>query len=118
LLVLSGCKQASSPDETAWARAALERHPAIEVVAQDAKGETFTVRDKATGELRTVRANEVVAAVPRTAASTSPAPAAAQPAPAPAPSEAPAAPGESAASAAAEEPAGAEAMPQEQTAEP
>src|SRR5215469_18680166 len=48
-------------DEMSWARAALERNGGIEVVAADQQSRTFTVRLKDTGELRVVRADQVVA---------------------------------------------------------
>jgi hypothetical protein len=60
LLTLSACGR-SGQDEMSWARAALERNPAIEVIAADQQSHTFTVRQKDTGELRMVRADEVIA---------------------------------------------------------
>lgn len=48
-------------DEMGWARAALERNDRIEVVAADPATSTFTVRIKDTGDLRTVRADQIVA---------------------------------------------------------
>jgi hypothetical protein len=59
LLALSGCAREAS-DQMSWARAALERNVAIEIVATDPQTHTFTVRDKASGELRMVRADELV----------------------------------------------------------
>ena len=61
LLTLTACAR-SGQDEMSWARAALERNPGIEVVAADQQSRTFTVRVKDTGELRMVRADEVIAA--------------------------------------------------------
>jgi hypothetical protein len=52
-----------------WARAALERNAQLEVVAADPQTHTFTVRVKDTGEVRTVRADQVMAA-PLAASST------------------------------------------------
>lgn len=49
--------------EMAWARAALERNPALEVLAADTTAGVFTVRDRASGEVRTVKVAEL-AAVP------------------------------------------------------
>jgi len=60
LLTLTACTR-SGQDEMSWARAALERNPAIEVVAADQQSRTFTVRVKDTGELRMVRVDEVIA---------------------------------------------------------
>ena len=51
-------------DEMSWARAALERNDRIEIVAVDPATNTFTVRIKETGDLRTVRADQVVAGPP------------------------------------------------------
>ena len=59
LLTLGGCAREAS-DQMSWARAALERNTAIEIVATDPQTHTFTVRDKASGELRMVRADELV----------------------------------------------------------
>jgi hypothetical protein len=61
LLTLAACAR-SGQDEMSWARAALERNHALEVVAADQQSRTFTVRVKDTGELRMVRADEVIAA--------------------------------------------------------
>jgi hypothetical protein len=49
--------------ELAWARAALERNPNLEVVAADTAAGVFTVRDRASGEIQTVKMAEI-AAVP------------------------------------------------------
>ncbi len=53
-----------SSDEMSWARAALERNDRIEVVAADSATNTFTVRIKETGDLRMVRADQVIAGPP------------------------------------------------------
>ena len=60
LLLLAACGR-EGQDEMSWARAALERNKALEVVAADQQTHTFTVRLKESGELRTVRAEEIVA---------------------------------------------------------
>src|SRR6516225_8906948 len=62
LLLLAGCGH-EGQDEMSWARAALERNKALEVVAADQQTRTFTVRLKESGELRTVRADEIVASL-------------------------------------------------------
>ena len=67
LLALGACEGGrESPAETraemAWARAALERNPNIEVVATDSEAGVFTVRDKISGEVRAVEVNELAAA--------------------------------------------------------
>jgi hypothetical protein len=58
--VLSACARRES-DEMQWARAALERNPGIEVVAVDADNRVFTLRLRSTGELRTVKLDELAA---------------------------------------------------------
>jgi hypothetical protein len=60
LVAVSGCTR-NAPDQMSWARAALERNGDIEIVATDPQTRTFTVRDKASGALRMVRADELVA---------------------------------------------------------
>ena len=93
LLGLAACNKAGvggGSDEMSWARAALERNDRVEIVATDPSTSTFTIRVKDTGDLRTVRADQVIASPPGL---TVPAGAAA-PAGAPEPSQA--APGESA----------------------
>ena len=59
LLALAACAR-SAPDEMSWARSALERNNKIEIVATDPQSRTFTVRQKDTGELRMVHADELV----------------------------------------------------------
>jgi hypothetical protein len=84
LLCMSACTR-SAPDQMAWARAALERNASIEIVATDPQTRSFTVRDKASGELRMVRADELIAGAAPAAAP----PAAAQNEPPAAPASAP-----------------------------
>ena len=69
LLAIAACAR-ESQDEMSWARAALERNDRIEVVSADPQSRTFTVRVKDTGELRMVRADQVIAgpSLPATAA--------------------------------------------------
>jgi hypothetical protein len=78
LLGVSACSRDDAPtaaagDSLQWARDALARNPAIEVVAVDPAG-VFTVRDRASGELSMVRVQDLVAA-PATATTTNTAPA-------------------------------------------
>ncbi len=70
-LTLAACSR-QGQDEMTWARAALERNERLEIVAADRETRTFTVRNKDTGELSMVRADQVVAG-PTTAATTAPA---------------------------------------------
>ncbi len=88
LLALTGCSKLGGEDSTAWARGALERNPNLEVVAHDADSGAFTVRDKASGELIVLRADEIIGTVPSAiAAATKPAATAQATAPASAPAE-------------------------------
>jgi len=48
-------------DQMTWAKAALERNGRLEVIATDPQTNTFTVRVKDTGELRMIKADQVVA---------------------------------------------------------
>jgi hypothetical protein len=69
-LALSGCQRADSPTaategstaELAWMRSALERNPQLEVVASDPATGVFTVRNRTTGEVLALKANEIAAA--------------------------------------------------------
>ncbi|HYM28565.1 MAG TPA: hypothetical protein VET66_10470 [Steroidobacteraceae bacterium] len=101
LLALAGCAK-QGQDEMGWARTALERNAQIEIVAADPQSRTFTVRVKDTGELRMVRADEVVAGPSGTALAAGappaePAASAAAPPPQSAPTHAAAAPSATAA---------------------
>lgn len=57
---LAACKP-EADGEMQWARAALERNQAVEIVATDADARVFTVRVRETGELVTVRLGSLVA---------------------------------------------------------
>ena len=59
----------SSTAELDWARDALARNEALEVVSTDRAAGTITVRVKGTGELRKVRADDVIGAPPGLGAS-------------------------------------------------
>ena len=63
LLGLSACAR-QSQDQMSWARAALERNAQVEVVAADQQSRSFTVRVKDTGEVRVVRADQLIAEPP------------------------------------------------------
>ncbi len=92
-LALAGCGSRGA-DEVEWARAALARNPNVEIVSVDESKGVFTVKDRATGEVRTLRVDEIAAAPPPPAAP--PAPAAVADAPAAADSTTPPTAGESA----------------------
>lgn len=80
LLGLASCDKFAH-GEMNWARAAIERNGQLEVVAIDSNNSVFTVRVKGTGELKTVRADEIIGTLPGLSD-----PAAKPAAPAPAPS--------------------------------
>jgi len=65
-LALAACNRNPEPSgsitEMQWARIALERNPQIEVVATDAQGAVFTIRNKATGKVLIVKLNDLAAA--------------------------------------------------------
>lgn len=90
LSITAACAKQEST-ELQWARAALQRNPNIEVVATDEQARTFTVRDRHSGEARTVSLNEIAGA-PVSDLVLPAAVVAATPAPAPAIVEAPTAP--------------------------
>ena len=50
--------------EVAWARAALQRNPGLEVVATDQQAGVFTVKRRDTGDVETIKASELAAASP------------------------------------------------------
>ena len=83
LLALGACAR-ENQDQMNWARAALERNGQVEVVAADQQSHSFTVRVKDTGELRVVRADQLIAQPPGATAAAPPAAHAAMAAAAPA----------------------------------
>ena len=60
-LLLAGCQQ-ETVREIDWAKAALARNPQYEIVATDETAGVFTVRDTATGDVSTLKLNELIAA--------------------------------------------------------
>jgi hypothetical protein len=75
---LAACAKQEQVREIDWAKAALARNPEFEIVATDEAAGVFTVRDTATGSMRTIQLKDLIAAP-------LPAKTAAQPAAAPAP---------------------------------
>ncbi|MBS0579969.1 MAG: hypothetical protein JSR36_12010 [Proteobacteria bacterium] len=63
LTAAGGCTH-EGQDSMGWARAALERNAQVEVVATDPQSHSFTVRVKDSGEVRVVRADQLVAGLP------------------------------------------------------
>jgi hypothetical protein len=83
LVLVSACARQESAREIDWAKSALARNPAYEIVATDESAGVFTVRDTTTGRVETLKLQDLIA-------TPLPPKVAAQPAPTPAP----AAPGE------------------------
>jgi hypothetical protein len=63
LLVLTACDKLAG-DDTAFARAALERNEQLSIVAFDKNAKTFTVKVRDTGEIQVVRADQIIATLP------------------------------------------------------
>ena len=61
LTLLSACAKQERVREIDWAKAALARNPAFEIVATDDSAGVFTVRDTATGNVRTLRLEDLIA---------------------------------------------------------
>src|SRR5215212_3502299 len=75
-LALAACNRGEAPKaepvaaapnangEIAWARAALERNPDLEVVATDPQSGVVTVKHRSTGAVEAIKASELAAALP------------------------------------------------------
>jgi hypothetical protein len=79
LILVSACTRQESAREIDWAKAALARNPAYEIVATDESTGIFTVRSTTTGRFETLKLQDLIAAPlpPKTVAQPAPAPAAA-----------------------------------------
>ena len=90
LTMLGACAKQERVREIDWAKAALARNPAFEILATDESTGAFTVRDTTTGSVRTLRLEDLIAAplparsAARTTASSAGSTVPAAPAPAPA----------------------------------
>jgi hypothetical protein len=62
LTLLSACAKQERVREIDWAKAALARNPAYEIVATDESAGVFTVRDTVTGSVGTLRLEDLIAA--------------------------------------------------------
>jgi hypothetical protein len=58
-LTIAGCAR-QQDDTMSWAKAALSRNGRLEIVAVDPQSRTFTVRMKDSGELRVIKADDIV----------------------------------------------------------
>ena len=61
LAFASACAKQEAVREIDWAKSALARNPAYEIVATDESTGVFTVRDTATGTVQTLRLEDLVA---------------------------------------------------------
>jgi len=77
LVLVSACARQESAREIDWAKTALARNPAYEIVATDESAGVFTVRNTTTGRFETLKLHDLIATPlpPRTAAQPAPAPA-------------------------------------------
>jgi hypothetical protein len=91
VVVLTACGKQERVREVEWAKAALARNPALEILATDETAGVFTVRDTTSGSTYKVQLGELIAAPPPPKAVAQPAaPATAAPAAEPAVEAAPA----------------------------
>ena len=61
LVLVSACARQESAREIDWAKAALARNPAYEIVATDESAGVFTVRGTATGQVETLKLQDLIA---------------------------------------------------------
>jgi hypothetical protein len=61
LLLISACARQESAREIDWAKSALARNPAYEIVATDESAGVFTVRNTTTGVVETLKLQDLVA---------------------------------------------------------
>jgi uncharacterized Zn-binding protein involved in type VI secretion len=64
MALLTACGKHEQVSEVEWAKAALARNPALEIVATDETAGTFSVRDTTTGAMYQLHSNELIAAPP------------------------------------------------------
>jgi uncharacterized Zn-binding protein involved in type VI secretion len=78
LVLVSACARQESAREIDWAKAALARNPAYEIVATDDSAGVFTVRSTSTGQVETLKLQDLIASPlpPKVVAQPAPAPAA------------------------------------------
>lgn len=62
LVLASACAKHETVREIDWAKSALARNPAYEIVATDESSGVFTVRDTATGTMQALRLEDLIAA--------------------------------------------------------
>jgi len=64
LLILAACGKQERAHEVEWAKAALARNPALEIISTDEAAGVFTVRDTSNGSLYKLQLGELIAAPP------------------------------------------------------
>jgi hypothetical protein len=79
LVLVSACARQESVREIDWAKAALARNPAYEIVATDESAGVFTVRSTTTGRFETLKLHDLIATSLPPKIAAQPAPAAAEP---------------------------------------
>ena len=62
LVLASACAKQEAVREIDWAKSALARNPAYEIVATDESTGVFTVKDTSTGTIQTLRLEDLIAA--------------------------------------------------------
>jgi hypothetical protein len=72
---LAACDSSGGSSEMEWARSALERNDGLEIVGVDEQARTFTVRERASGELKIVGVDQIAAAPSDAAGASAAAPA-------------------------------------------
>ena len=93
MVLVTACAKQESAREIDWAKSALARNPAYEIVATDEASGVFTVKDTATGTVQTLRLEDLIAGPKPPKVAPAPVPVVE---PAPQPVETPAAPEEDA----------------------
>ncbi len=64
LVLIGACSKQERVREIDWAKAALARNPAMEILSTDETAGIFTVRDTSTGTVRTLRLDDLIAGPP------------------------------------------------------
>jgi hypothetical protein len=90
LVLIAGCAKQEQVREIDWAKAALARNPAMEIISTDETAGVFTLRDTTDGSTYKLKVDELIAGPPPPKVAAQPAAAAAPEAPAAEPADAPA----------------------------
>lgn len=64
IVLISSCSKQQNVREVDWAKAALARNPAVEIISTDENAGVFTVRDTSSGSQYKVRVDELIAGPP------------------------------------------------------